>query len=1122
MAMSAYARAFMFGSQRVCWSVGRIISVFVLLFITICAVCQQGRAQILYGSLTGNVTDPSGAPIPGAKVEAIDVGTNVAKQAVTNARGVYLISDLQPGTYQVTISAAGFATAVQGKVPLAANTERRVDVQLKLAQANQKITVAANASTLQTDRSDIISQLPSSQISNLPLGTDRNFQTLYSLVPGSSPPIPEHSFAGNPTGSLAINVNGGSDTSNTTLIDGTADPNFWELDIIAYVPPAEAIEAVNVVTGGFNAEQGQANGSVTNVVIKSGTNAFHGAAWEYNTSSALQARNFFYYSATNPKNILNQFGLDLGGPIVKNKLFFFGDWERYRLSQAASTLNSVPTEAMRNGDFAGTGTTIYDPFTGNPDGTGRTPFPGDQVPASLVSSAAQKMTALIPMPNYGTGIADNYFSTGDLRIDRDSVDLKINYNPSDKSTIFARYSAEPTFVFDPQVLGPAGGIALGETSAPGNAPGLTQNTALAGTYTFTPHLLLDANVGFVRQRLLSEATDITKNYGSDVLDIPGTNGPNPLQGGYPAFLISGLNSLGNATDSSPFLFRDNEWIFAGNLSWVKGSHSFRFGTSIGRYDLNHFQAFASGYGVRGGFSFTGGLTALKGGSAPNTYNAWSDFLLGLPQQMGKDYQYMSPATGRESTYAFYVQDQWQATRKLSLNYGMRYELYPFPTRDHFGGSNYDPTTNLAYLGGVNGVPSNAYVDVGHGQLNPRFGIAYRLNENTVIRSGFGLSSDPYPFTYMIAIYPATIAQEIAGVNSYSAAGSLATGLPVFNGPDLSLGKFPLPTYVGTDAYQQAYHRGYTESYNFTVQRALGRGFDAQAAYVGTHTVRANAYDNINAAGPGGGSHGTPLYQTWGNANSIYEIGPFNGGTYNALQTQLMRRVEGGQLGFIYTYSKAIDYVDNANSTLTWSWGPILSRNRALAGYDRTHNFRFYAVYGLPFGHNHRWITHGVGAAILGGWTLSPILSRMSGLPFTITSSGASLNAPGNTQTANQVLAHVAILGGHGPGEPYFDPNAFAPVTTVEFGNTGRDILRGPGLFNLDASLVRDFTIKERLTLEFRAEAYGLTNTPQFGNPGANVSSATFVGGEITSYNGYDTISSASGQRQVRFALKLSF
>lgn len=1091
---------------------------------------RKSYAQVLYASLTGRVTDPSGAPVPNAKVEALNTGTGIAQQATTDKNGMYLFTHLQSGTYRVTISASSFATLTEQNIRLTTNTVQRVDAQLQLAKVRQAVTVTAPPVSLQTTRSDVRTLVTSSQVSNLPLGQDRNFETLYTLVPGITPPIFQHSFAANPTGGLSIDVNGQGNTSNAPMIDGTPNPNYWEENMIAYVPPADAIESVNIVTSNYDAEQGDASGVITNVTIKSGGNQFHGSAWEYNTNSALQARNFFFYGGGTPKNILNQFGLNLGGPIIKNKLFFFGDWERYRLSQVQNSILSVPPVAIRNGNFSGTGTTIYNPYTGNPDGTGRTPFANDQIPTTLMSSPAQKMAALIPLPNYGTpgSIANNYFTSGDLLWHRDSVDLKMNYNPTNRITMFGRYSAEPTFISDPQMLGPAGGAAYGQTGQPGNADGLTQSGTLAGTYTFSPNLLLDVNLGATRQALsVAPTLDAGTDFGSQVLGIPGTNGPSLIQKGQPGFTISGLADLGNTTTYNPFFFWDNEFLTAANLSWIRGSHSLRFGFSFTRAQLNHIQANVA-YPPRGGFSFSGSATALNGGVAPDAYNSWAQFLLGLPSSFGKDNVYISPITLRASVFAFYARDIWQATPKLSVDYGLRYEYYPYATHDHWGGSTYDPNTNLMYLGGFGGVPSDAYVNVGSGQVVPRLGIAYSINHKTVVRAGFGMFTDPQGYQGQLNFYPGDISQQFTGANSFAYAGSLATGIPAFTGPNLNLGKIFLPTSVGTDGYEMNINRGYIEAYNFTVQRNMGAGFDAQLAYVGNHGVRLFAVQNINAAGPGQGVAGGLIDQLWGNRNSIGIEGPFNGGNYNSLQAQLTRRVHGTEMGFAYTYSKAIDYNDAETSGLTWNWVPILGRNRALAGFDRTNNFEYWAIYDSPFGHGQHWLKQGVGADILGGWTLSPILTRVSGFPFSVSSSGASLNAPGNSQTADQVLPQVAILGGHGPNQPYFDPNAFAPVTTVRFGTSGRNILRGPGAFELSASLVRNFNITERLKLQFRADAFSLTNTPNFGNPGTNVSNARFANGTLQSFNGYDIISSTnsntllSGQRQIRFALKLSF
>ena len=328
-------------------------------------------------------------------------------------------------------------------------------------------------------------------------------------------------------------MNGASYNNNGTRVDGTVNSYPWLPEIVAYIPPAESIQAVSVSTGNYDAEQGFAGGSAINVTIKSGTNAFHGSAWEYNTVSKLNAKNFFYRGAPNiPKFISNQFGLTFGGPIKKNKLFFFADWERIMKRQAASGTYSVPLPQMREGNFSFTTTKIYDPATGNSSGTGRTVFPGNIIPASRLSSAAVMMAALLPLPNDGTGSTTNYFGVGDYFANKDNIDVKINYNPNDRSMVFVRYSELPYNLFDPPQLGAAGGTGMTSVQ-PGNSGGTIRNAAMGGTYTVTPSLLLDGNVGYTRQAISGKDIDIGKNYGSDVLKIPGTNGSLNLQGGYP-------------------------------------------------------------------------------------------------------------------------------------------------------------------------------------------------------------------------------------------------------------------------------------------------------------------------------------------------------------------------------------------------------------------------------------------------------------------------------------------------------------------------------------------------------------------------------------------------------------
>ncbi len=995
---------------------------------------------------------------------------------------------------------------------------------------SESVVVAATGLALQTDRADVNVQLERAKIAELPIGPARNFQNLYKTIPGFSPPADAHSDAGNPQRAMITNVNGVSYSNNNTRLDGATVSYPWLPHIVAYVPPADAIETVNIVTNAFDAEQGMAGGAAVNVTIKSGTNRFHGSAHEFHTNSKLKARPYFYclYSCSGdpnrlPKNILNQYGGTIGGPILKNKLFFFADWEKTQRRQTASAFRTLPTEALRAGNFAGTGATIYNPGTGSVDGSNRLPFANNQIPASSFDPASVKMTSLIPQIGNPPFAVNNYLATGTYQFNRTNADIKINYNPTDKSSLFGRYSISPSLLFDPPSLGEA----LGDATAggqPGTAPGRIQSASIGGAYTLTPRLLVDGNIGFTRQRLGAENIDLGSNYGLDVLKIPGTNGPDRLQGGIPRFSFNQISSIGNPNVSNPFLFRDNQYVAVVNAGWIRGAHSIRFGYEYARYEINHFQPQASN-GPRGGFNFSGGLTALRGGAAPVPVNSWADFLLGLPTGMGKDVQYINPATVRMPSQGLYIRDQWQVNRRLTLNYGIRYEFYPFATRDHRGFERYDVATDRILVGGVGNTPRDTGVDVGRGQLAPRLGIAYRVSDRLVIRTGYGISIDPNSYRQMRDAFPATISTQYSGASTFEAAGSLRTGIPEVVGPALNQGTLTMPAAVGTVTYPTRFNRGYIQSYNFMVQGEIGRGFNLEGGYVGSRAIRSIAALNINAAqGVGLGNAQRALFAKTARIANITMYQPFNTSTYNSFQSQLRKRLgTGSSFGLSYTFSRAISFADNSDSGLSWNWVDMWSRNKALAGFDRTHNFQLYGIYQLPFGSGQQFANSGIVAKIAGGWQLNGIMSRMSGTPFTVGSAGTSVNSPGNTQTADQIVSDVKILGGHGSGQPYFDPNAFAPVTAVRFGNSGRNILRGPGFFNLDGGVTRTFALTERYKLQFRGEAFGVTNTPQFGNPGATVSNAARnPDGSIRTLGGYSEILGAGGERQFQLSLKFQF
>ena len=852
----------------------------ILLMVFPVSPWNSASAQVLYGTLTGNVTDPNGAVVEGAHVTAVSPQTGFTRNSTTNGSGIYQFSDLQPGTYTLTVDAPGFTQFRQQNITVNVNQTARIDAQIGVQQVATTVQVSSAPPQLQTDTAVVQTNISSQQLEQLPTtsSTGRNFQSLYRLIPGSSPPAEQNSAASNPQRSQAVNVNGVSNAANTTRIDGAVDQYAWLPYIIAYVPPQDAIGNVDVVTASFDAQQGSAGGAAFGVTIKSGTNQFHGSAFEYNSISDFNARNFFQPVQTSPvlpKNIFNQFGFSVGGPIIKNKLFFFGDWERTRIRKSNSGTASVPTMALRQGDFSGISAPIFDPLTGDPvTGANRQQFQGNMIPQGRISSAATTLLNNLPLPNINTGNGlNNFQGTTPYSLDRDDIDVKITYTPNQTSSFFGHYSISPDTIDDPQQFGPAGGGAW-DAGQPGKATGRLQNVGGGFTHTFSPYTLLDGNFGYTRQRIGAQADDLSLgNYGTDVLNIPGTNnGSDPNYGGIPAFLFSsgGFSGLGNTSTGSPFLFRDNQYTGNLNFSWTKGTHAMRFGGEYIHAALNHFQPGGGGATItpRGAFQFTGGATASSSVPASiNSFTSFADFLLGDAFALGKNVQLNDPLTQRFSDFAFYAQDTWQASAKLTVTYGLRYEYYPLPVTDHAGLFRYDPSVRsmvnsqsvgTVLIGGVNGLSNTTGVSNGWGMIVPRLGISYRVDDKTVIRSGFGITVDPDNLRNLLNAYPANISLSLNAPNPYLSAGTLATGIPALPIPDITSGRVPLPNTISTSTLPADFRRGYIESYNLSIQRELPGSFVANIAYVGSHAVRQQSSVNINAAPAGGGNAGRLL------------------------------------------------------------------------------------------------------------------------------------------------------------------------------------------------------------------------------------------------------------------------
>jgi hypothetical protein len=1171
---------------------------FAFVFALLLPIAVHG--QVLYGSLTGNVSDQKGASVPGVKVEARDVGTGAAKETTTDANGGYQLSGLQPGIYNVTYALSSFKTIIQEKVRIQANSVRRLDVELEVADVKETVVVTQEVAPLQTDRADVNTQLQATQIAELPIataGTGRNYQGLYKIIPGFSA-VTEgvSSDGGNPQRSMTGNVNGNSMQANLTRIDGASNAYIWLPFNTAYVPPTESIESVSIVTNSYDAEQGNANGAAVNVVTKSGTNDFHGSLFEFHTDNALKALNRFARAGDrNPKYILNQFGFAVGGPVYlprvgegvpevwsgKNKLFFFTDWEWTKRRQFATRATSVinPSgifDAAGNANLSSaipTGTNcnvtpvsgcIFDPNTGNANGTGRLAFPGNIIPANRIDPAAKLMLSRINPAGFinqqGVTATNNYISAGSAMLDRRTYDIKLNYLVNDKTSIFGRYSRSNALLFDPPTLGDAMGGATGGGQV-GQAPSKIQSVGLGGTHTFSPTIVIDGNFGYTRQKLGAvHQPDISLgSFGLNVLHIPGTNGDAVLTGGTPAFIINGWNGIGNVDTGNPFQFRDNQFVGNGNVSWTRGSHGLRFGMEYGNAQLNHFQPQGGAFGTpRGSFNFGGSVTALSGGPAASRVNAAAQYLLGLADRSGKVIQNSNPNALRWHTWSAYFRDQWQVNQNLTLNLGVRWEYYPFPTTDHGGVKLFNPATGNVLIGGNGNTPIDDGVDVGHGQFAPRAGLAYRWGEKTVIRAGYGMTTDSNNWRFFRNNWPLVSNADLQGASAFVPSSSLTgetlapypglfVGIPIAVVPDLSSGNVPLPnnTGIGGATVPFDFNRGYVHSYNLTIQREFW-GMVGEAAYVGNRAIRFLTNENLNAAPVGGGNAGRPFFVQFGkNWGDVGCLCPDTNSYYDALQAKLNRRLKDGlSFGVAYTFSKAINSIDNEEVSgtfgvpggfLFWPHPSVRNRNKALASYDRTHNLSIYGGYELPFGSTKRWANDGVLAAIAGGWQLNWLMQTFSGSMITLTGGGTQVNAPGNMQTPDQI-GPLVIVGGVGPrpGDPncaptdlschYFDPSAFraVPASEIRFGTTGRNIVRGPGYFNLDGSIFRNFNITESVKFQFRMEMFGVTNTPHLNNPGTDVTNTATFGVITSTLNLAGRGTGTGGERQVWFGAKLIF
>jgi hypothetical protein len=1119
--------------------------------------------QAVNATLLGTVTDSSGAAVASVKVTITETNTGISHASQTNDSGNYVFPDLPPGTYTVTAEQTGFKRASRAGIDVIVNTTGRVDLVLQPGNVSETVIVEAETPILQTERADTGRKLETILTENVPLGTNRNFQNLLNIVPGTTRATFQHSQFFNASSSLQTEVNGQLRQGNNYQIEGIDDNERTGL-LQILVPPLEAIQTVDVSTSNFDAELGRASGAVVNVILKSGTNNYHGAAYEFARNSYFNARNYFDQSVGHLA--YNYFGGNLGGPIKKNKIFFFADFLKVSDHQASPSKVNIPTMGLRSGDLnvatssTTTPTTIYNPFSGNPDGTGRQPLvatsaPGvatvqgpnglvdafnpvctsaagcpNVIPVALIDPISAKLMALLPPPNL-PGNFSNYAALLAFHKDTDFVDGKVDANLTDKDRLSMRFSYQRPSIFQAPIFGLAGGPAAGNFE--GNGLQNTYSTGLNYNRFFSNTLVAEFRFGVAWYHNEAHNSDFGTAT-SQSLGIPGVNLDKTITSGIVGITINGgfSNPLIGFSASLPWIRAETNIDFANTWTKILGNHTVKFGVDLRRVRdaLLQEQTFSP----RGLYTFNDGQTALNTGSGASKTsftNNFASFLLDVPGQAGRDLATFFPNYRAWQLFSF-AQDKWLVTPKFSADIGLRWEFYPAATPVAKGGfSNYNPTNNTLIVSGYGSIPNDLGIATHYKYFAPRIGLAYRLKESTVFRAGFGISYAPFPDNNYAYNFPVRANNAFnPAVASFGPAvlpnGQTATfenGFPALILPTVpSDGIITNPTVASNYfVVNPDFKNSYVESWNAAIQRSLPWRFVLDLAYVGNHGVDSVVNYNLNAATVlGAGNSGRPEFGSFRRTASTNLLFAGFSSSYNALQVKFDRRFSGGfATTTAYTFGKGMGFQTGDDGGLAFYINQ--RRDYARNDFDRTHTFVQSIVYDLPFGKGKRLVSSGVGAAVLGGWRVTSFLTLMTGLPLYFTASSTSLLTPDNTQTPD-LVAPVQILHGVG-SNPWFSTSSFAAPAGKTFGNVGRNFLSGPGFFNLDASLFKSIRFTERYNLDLRLEAFGVTNTPQFffnstnGTPAGGAAAGTTLAS-----SSFGHITGASGGRQLQLGAKFNF
>jgi outer membrane receptor protein involved in Fe transport len=1130
---------------------------------------QSTAAQAVYGSIYGTVTDSSGAAVPGATVTITDVAKNVTFNDTTNDLGYFNRPKLVLGKYRVEVQKEGFKTAVQEDVPVNVDVATQINIALQTGTVSEQVTVTAEAPLLKSDRADVATTFEQKQFSDLPT-IDRNFTRFELLTPGTARCCAgwDHAASENPQGSLQIQVNGQHFSGTAYQLDGT-DNRDPILGIIVINPTLESVSEAKVTTQNFDAEFGMAVAGVVTSQTKSGGNEIHGSVFGYRRSGFGQSRNPFSELSDVPATLWGQFGGSLGGPIIKNKTFIFGDYQGQRSKNGGSRSLSVPTAKARTGDLSEYGVDIYDPTTGNQaTGTGRTQFAGNIIPTGRLSQQALNILKLIPLPNQpNKGVQDNFLVSGSEPFNTDVFNVRVDHYFSDKIHSFGRYSFGQYKRDGPTAFGPGGGAELFSLGGVSDV----RNQSIAGgfDYLVSQNWLTDFRFGFLRYRVFVNPFDFGTQPAA-AAGIPGLNFDNGFTSGLPYFDIQGKGGFraGSGLDvnrcNCPLDEEEQQFQFVNNWTNTRGSHTIKFGTDL-RYAMN--LRVPSDAHRSGQLHFNTDRTSQIGGAGGGL--GLATFLLGDVTTFERFVSTQTDAAERQKRFFFYGQDTWRVTHNLTVNYGVRWDLiFPEKVNKAAAGGWFDPNTSQILVGGVGGIDTNGNVKMSYNNWAPRLGIAYRWHDKTVIRAGYGRSFDIGVFGSVFGHavtqnLPVLAIQSLSGPggNSFLSAFNLAQGPAAFTNfygidkvakdptakPNTSLpasGTFFLPDNVSARIRTDRIRLATVDGWNLTIQHQLTPTISLEAAYVGnkgTH-VFSDSNPSFNANQP----TLVGFFDAQGNRTSTNSRKPFfnqfgleqgfdyfcncSSNNYNALQLKAEKRFSVGYSFLVhYTWSKAMNFdSDYFGHDAQLQYGPTDT--------DRTHVFIFTNLWEVPVGKGKRFMGNASRAVdmVIGGWQVNQSTSIQSGLPYSLSYQNCgddrdtgpcrvnlvgspSISGQGDSDSSGRKLwfsAAPAALSAPGIAQgPYQRP------LRGTFGTSERNQFRGPHFWQTDLSLQKNFAITERVRGSFHWEMFNFFNHVNLGQPDTCVDCSLGSGGTAGKISG-----TAFGaiQRQMQFGLRFNF